>query len=92
MIDWTNCKTERRDSWGNLVDYAREFGVEVAELAPTLEGGQTICVLRRSVPGVQAYYPIPDGCTHDRKLGFGRLCEICTRLRIPRPDVWPIDF
>ena len=94
MTDWNGLGEVKSGTWGAFVKYALGCGVSVQILpeVPYADGVVEAIEFLHRADGEEALtYPMPRQCTPDRKLGFGRLANICSRLRIKEPK-WPIDY
>ena len=83
------------ETWGAFLPYALANGVTIETLYNVEFGPGRIgsCqYLRREVDGEVLTYPLPDGLTPARRLGFGRLIPLCKRLKLKTPPDWPISF
>jgi hypothetical protein len=92
--DWN--KTCDPHTWGFFFKYAKEFGVEIREDTFRDQNGNPADILYfyRFDPQKREdlYSPIPPDRTPHRHMGFGRMARVCSRLRIPEPADWPVDF
>lgn len=83
----------RVGTWGAFMDYATPFGVTYATVQRIDENGLVVDVhhLRRELNGEVLWYPLEAPYPRDRKLGFGRMANVCRLLKLREPK-WPIEF
>ena len=82
-------------NWGELLKHAATHGVTLDRLDAVTYADdkvKAVTFLRREFEGQMLTYAMPENCPDERPLGFGRMANICQRLRIPEPKGWPIDF
>lgn len=83
----------KRGTWGALLPHLRALGVSVETGdGKTTIPGTPLEYLRRTHEGRELTYVLPFGMTPDRKIGWGKMANICLHLRIAEPPNWPIDF
>ncbi len=93
--EWCKLESVERGTWGAFLNYAIAVGVRVCELeAVKYADGSVVDAqyLSRVYGGDVLTYAMPRDCHPSRPLGFGRLANICNRLKIAEPQGWPIDF
>lgn len=71
---------------------ARGVAIETAERTNSDGTPFRFQYLLRKDGGEIRTYPMPYAFAEDRPLGFGRMVDICGRLRIPEPKDWPVEF
>ncbi len=82
-------------TWGEFLKHATGYGVTLDRLDSVAYADgrvKAVTFLRRQIDGQTLTYVMPESCQDNRPMVFGRLMNICHRLRIPEPKGWPIDF
>lgn len=94
MTDEAPRQTKGR-TWGDFIAFAREFGVTIETLGGVAyeDGsvGNADYLCRQNGSEVLTY-AMPKAWTEDRRLGFGRVANICERLKLPRWPDWLVEF
>lgn len=85
----------RPETWGAFLEHATPHGVRVIRV----EGAaypdcviESFDCLVREAGGETLLIPLPRGWTPDRTLRLVGMQAACDRLRIPKPERWPVTL
>ncbi len=86
-------RTTGKDSWGDFLEHAQKYGVQLYPAVFIVRPDQSAveCLALVRVDRERTlYYPVNADLPSDRRLGFAMMSRICKVLEIPEPDGWPV--
>lgn len=94
MTEWVQPEHPKPETWGLFLQFVRKYGICVeTHQVDSTGGGRELEIryLKREADGQVLYYPMPDGCVPDRRMGIRTVMNVCERLRIPEPP-WTLTL